>query len=108
MGGSRGWIILVCVALALGVVASDTKVPAIFIFGDSTVDVGTNNYLKLSLAKANKPYYGIDYPFSRPTGRFSNGYNTADLIGTTLHCTTAYIYSPVLYKTSYCVCLSLC
>ncbi|KAK4346980.1 hypothetical protein RND71_033319 [Anisodus tanguticus] len=55
-------------------------VPAIFIFGDSTVDVGTNNYLNGSLATANNPYYGIDYPNHAATGRFSNGYNPADII----------------------------
>jgi hypothetical protein len=27
---------------------------------------------------------GIDYPGSRPTGRFSNGYNVADYIAKTL------------------------
>jgi hypothetical protein len=28
------------------------------------------------------PLYGVDYPGSKPTGRFSNGYNVADFIGT--------------------------
>ncbi|KAM3362965.1 GDSL esterase/lipase [Capsicum galapagoense] len=55
-------------------------VSAIFIFGDSTVDVGTNNYLNGSLATANEPYYGIDYPHHTATGRFSNGFNPADYI----------------------------
>ncbi|CAN4078649.1 unnamed protein product [Withania somnifera] len=59
-------------------------VPAIFIFGDSTVDVGTNNYLNGSLSTANNPYYGIDYPNHVATGRFSNGYNPADFITTKL------------------------
>ena len=31
--------------------------------------------------RANHPYYGIDFPNSEPTGRFSNGYNIADFIG---------------------------
>ncbi|KAF2306325.1 hypothetical protein GH714_016449 [Hevea brasiliensis] len=56
------------------------QVPAIFIFGDSTFDVGTNNFLNDSQAKANFPYNGIDFPYSVPTGRFSNGYNSADQI----------------------------
>ncbi|XP_055803607.1 GDSL esterase/lipase At5g33370-like [Solanum dulcamara] len=55
-------------------------VSTIFIFGDSTLDVGTNNYLNGSLATANNPYYGIDYPHHAATGRFSNGYNPADFI----------------------------
>jgi hypothetical protein len=58
-------------------------VPAVYVFGDSTLDVGNNNYLPgKDVPRANKPYYGIDLPGSgRPTGRFSNGYNTADFVG---------------------------
>ncbi|KAJ3680457.1 hypothetical protein LUZ60_016735 [Juncus effusus] len=57
------------------------KVPAIYVFGDSTADVGNNNYLlKSSVAKANFPHNGIDFPSSRPTGRFSNGYNGIDFL----------------------------
>jgi phospholipase/lecithinase/hemolysin len=58
-------------------------VPAMFVFGDSTVDVGNNNNLRSSSgAKANFPHYGVDFPSSSPTGgRFSNGFNTADLLG---------------------------
>nr|AFK39512.1 unknown [Lotus japonicus] len=56
------------------------KAPAVYVFGDSLFDVGNNNYLSLSLAKAILPYYGIDFPTKKPTGRFSNGKNAADLI----------------------------
>jgi len=56
------------------------SVPAIFVFGDSTADVGTNNYLPECLAKANMPRHGIDFPGSKPTGRFSNGYNSIDFL----------------------------
>ncbi|KAI4303035.1 hypothetical protein MLD38_038715 [Melastoma candidum] len=52
---------------------------AFFVFGDSLVDNGNNNYL-LSTARANTPPYGIDYPTHRPTGRFSNGLNIPDFI----------------------------
>ncbi|KAK3199715.1 hypothetical protein Dsin_023130 [Dipteronia sinensis] len=55
-------------------------IPAMFVFGDSLVDVGNNNYLRLSLAKANYPHNGIDFPTKRPTGRFSNGKNSADFL----------------------------
>ncbi|KAI4327806.1 hypothetical protein L6164_020224 [Bauhinia variegata] len=55
-------------------------VPAVYIFGDSTFDVGTNHFLSDSKAQADKKRYGIDFPKSQPTGRFSNGYNTADKI----------------------------
>ncbi|WCJ32760.1 GDSL esterase/lipase At5g55050 [Euphorbia peplus] len=56
----------------------ERTLPAIFIFGDSAIDIGTNNYLALSTAKANYPYNGIDFPHSKPTGRFSNGFNIGD------------------------------
>jgi hypothetical protein len=81
----------VLVALCLLVlVATDAEarhprlVPAAFVFGDSTVDVGNNNNLNVTAAaRANYPHYGIDFPGSpKPTGRFSNGFNTADLLGT--------------------------
>ncbi|GMH15741.1 hypothetical protein Nepgr_017582 [Nepenthes gracilis] len=55
------------------------KVPCFFIFGDSLSDSGNNNGL-LTLAKANYLPYGIDFP-AGPTGRFTNGRTTVDLIG---------------------------
>ncbi|XWS51845.1 hypothetical protein CRYUN_Cryun11dG0017400 [Craigia yunnanensis] len=55
-------------------------VPAVFVFGDSLVDVGNNNYLPVSVAKADFPHNGIDFPTKKPTGRFCNGKNAADLI----------------------------
>ncbi|KAF8712079.1 hypothetical protein HU200_028915 [Digitaria exilis] len=55
--------------------------PAIFVFGDSTLDVGNNNYLPGSgVPRANMRHYGIDFPGSVATGRFSNGYNIADFL----------------------------
>ncbi|KAM3373781.1 GDSL esterase/lipase LTL1 [Capsicum galapagoense] len=56
---------------------------AFFVFGDSLVDNGNNNYL-LTSARADSPPYGIDYPTHRPTGRFSNGFNIPDLISQAL------------------------
>lgn len=52
---------------------------AFFVFGDSLVDNGNNNYLATT-ARADSPPYGIDYPTGRPTGRFSNGFNIPDFI----------------------------
>ncbi|PKI32383.1 hypothetical protein CRG98_047226 [Punica granatum] len=52
---------------------------AFFVFGDSLVDNGNNNYLATT-ARADAPPYGIDYPTHLPTGRFSNGLNIPDLI----------------------------
>lgn len=53
---------------------------AFFVFGDSLVDNGNNNFLATT-ARADSPPYGIDYPTHRPTGRFSNGLNIPDIIG---------------------------
>ncbi|XP_073101401.1 GDSL esterase/lipase At4g16230 [Elaeis guineensis] len=66
--------------IVLVLVAVDASVPAVFIFGDSTADVGNNNFLPASKAKANFPPYGIDFVQSRATGRFSNGLNSADFL----------------------------
>lgn len=60
--------------------SADLAVPAVFIFGDSTLDVGTNNLLASKL-RADVLPNGIDFPSSLPTGRFSNGFNSADQIG---------------------------
>lgn len=52
-----------------------------FIFGDSLSDVGNNEYLPRSLAKANLPWYGIDFGNGLPNGRFTNGRTVSDIIG---------------------------
>ncbi|KAI8556112.1 hypothetical protein RHMOL_Rhmol05G0226800 [Rhododendron molle] len=77
------WVIVL--GLALGVVCSVPRAEAraFFVFGDSLVDNGNNNYLATT-ARADSPPYGIDYPTHRPTGRFSNGYNIPDLISQSL------------------------
>lgn len=53
-----------------------------FVFGDSLVDAGNNDYL-FTLSKANLPPYGIDFKPSggQPTGRFTNGRTIPDIIG---------------------------
>ncbi|KAK7303673.1 hypothetical protein RJT34_14586 [Clitoria ternatea] len=57
---------------------SSNEPPANFVFGDSLVDAGNNNYIA-SLSKANYIPFGID--FGRPTGRFTNGRTIVDIIG---------------------------
>ncbi|XP_027357737.1 GDSL esterase/lipase At5g18430-like isoform X1 [Abrus precatorius] len=74
--------VLSIVVLVVGGIVSgaEARPRAFFVFGDSLVDSGNNNYLATT-ARADAPPYGIDYPPShRPTGRFSNGYNIPDLI----------------------------
>lgn len=61
---------------------SDADTTAVFIIGDSLYDVGTNTYLLKSIAKANFPWYGIDFFNSTPNGRFCNGQNLADFTST--------------------------
>ncbi|MQM22509.1 hypothetical protein Taro_055562 [Colocasia esculenta] len=81
MEGKMGLLLLaaVCwVALFSQTASARARVPAIYVFGDSTADVGNNNYLPGDTAKANFPHNGIDYPQHKPTGRFSNGYNGID------------------------------
>nr|XP_043632162.1 GDSL esterase/lipase LTL1-like [Erigeron canadensis] len=60
-------------------VVLEAKARAFFVFGDSFVDSGNNNYLATAV-RADSPPYGIDYPGHVATGRFTNGYNIPDLI----------------------------
>ncbi|TVU12608.1 hypothetical protein EJB05_46259 [Eragrostis curvula] len=55
-------------------------VPAVITFGDSTVDVGNNDYLH-TLLKANFPPYGRDFKNRVATGRFCNGKLATDITG---------------------------
>lgn len=55
-------------------------VPALFIFGDSTVDAGNNNGLP-TLAQATFWPYGKDFDTHIPTGRFADGRLSVDYIG---------------------------
>ncbi|XP_071694592.1 GDSL esterase/lipase At4g16230-like [Rutidosis leptorrhynchoides] len=61
-----------------GMTCLGKPLPAQFIFGDSLVDAGNNNYL-VTLSKANFPPYGID--FGMPTGRYTNGRTITDILG---------------------------
>ncbi|CAH2069909.1 unnamed protein product [Thlaspi arvense] len=58
--------------------AALSSIPGLYVFGDSLVDAGNNNYLPLSLRKAIYLPNGIDFPSYIPTGRFCNGKNAAD------------------------------
>ncbi|KAB2081923.1 hypothetical protein ERO13_A05G157400v2 [Gossypium hirsutum] len=57
----------------------NNKITAAFVFGDSTVDPGNNNYVK-TLFRGNFPPYGKDFRDHVPTGRFTNGKLSTDLI----------------------------
>ncbi|XP_057764183.1 GDSL esterase/lipase At1g29670-like [Salvia miltiorrhiza] len=66
---------LVCFQI---LIVAEPQFSCFFIFGDSFVDNGNNNYLQTTL-RVNYLPYGIDFP-TGPTGRFSNGRNIADFI----------------------------
>ncbi|RWW13411.1 hypothetical protein GW17_00022867, partial [Ensete ventricosum] len=63
--------------------APSALVPAIITFGDSTVDVGNNDYLK-TIFKADFPPYGRDFKNHEPTGRFCDGKLATDITADTL------------------------
>ncbi|KAJ8760589.1 hypothetical protein K2173_015256 [Erythroxylum novogranatense] len=79
MANSKRFVVLALI-LMMATIMPLIEARAFFVFGDSLVDVGNNNYL-ITTARADSPPYGIDYPTRRPTGRFSNGYNIPDFIG---------------------------
>ncbi|XP_055828139.1 GDSL esterase/lipase At1g74460 [Solanum dulcamara] len=72
--------IFVTILLAVVIGGCNCKIVQ-FIFGDSLSDVGNNNFLSKSLARANLPWYGIDFGTGLPNGRFCNGRTVADIIG---------------------------
>ncbi|CAN1281595.1 GDSL esterase/lipase At4g16230 [Linum perenne] len=85
MGGIPGRVLAVLflsiliasgIRLALGCDCRPSLVN--FVFGDSLVDSGNNNYI-ISLSKANYLPNGID--FGKPTGRYTNGRTIVDVIG---------------------------
>ncbi|KAL5566828.1 hypothetical protein UlMin_029992 [Ulmus minor] len=77
--GSSLFVVSWMVVLTLSSFGLQAEARPFFVFGDSLVDNGNNNYLATT-ARADLPPYGIDYPTRRPTGRFSNGLNIPDLI----------------------------
>lgn len=54
-------------------------VPALVIFGDSTVDAGNNNYLT-TIVKSDFRPYGMSFAGHVPTGRFTDGLLVTDYI----------------------------
>ncbi|PRQ52645.1 putative triacylglycerol lipase [Rosa chinensis] len=71
------WLLLT--QILLQVAKHEAKVPAIIVFGDSSVDSGNNNQISTPLKSNFKPY-GRDFAGGQPTGRFSNGRVPPDLI----------------------------
>ncbi|KAF9664082.1 hypothetical protein SADUNF_Sadunf17G0119200 [Salix dunnii] len=76
LGLAMAAFILAAEATALASAASLVT----FIFGDSLTEVGNNKYLQYSLARSDYPWYGIDFPGGKATGRFTNGRTIGDMI----------------------------
>ncbi|CAL1354196.1 unnamed protein product [Linum trigynum] len=91
-------LMLVVSSLQLMQASEGQMVPAVYVFGDSLVDVGNNNHLPVSLAKADFPHNGMDFPTNKPTGRFSNGKNAADWLADKLGLPTSPPYLAVKSK----------
>ncbi|KAK4428774.1 GDSL esterase/lipase 5 [Sesamum alatum] len=78
--------ISVCLALVVlcfrsNVVSAQKKHTAFFIFGDSSVDPGNNNYIDtIPENRANHKPYGRNGFFKDPTGRFSDGRIIVDFL----------------------------
>ncbi|KAL0001583.1 hypothetical protein SO802_015364 [Lithocarpus litseifolius] len=72
------WFLLTQFLLTL-VVRTGAKVPAIIVFGDSSVDAGNNNQIP-TIARSNFEPYGRDFLGRKATGRFSNGRIATDFI----------------------------
>lgn len=79
MGGEAA-VMMVTAAMVMAAAAAAVAPLVTFVFGDSLTEVGNNNHLQLSLAKANYPYYGIDFDGGKVTGRFTNGRTIGDII----------------------------
>uniref|UniRef100_J3LIC4 Uncharacterized protein n=1 Tax=Oryza brachyantha TaxID=4533 RepID=J3LIC4_ORYBR len=98
MASSSSWLVVVsgAVVCMAALVPASHAARAFFVFGDSLVDNGNNNYL-ITTARADAPPYGIDFPTHQATGRFSNGLNIPDIISEHLGAEPALPYlSPQL------------
>ncbi|CAI0551031.1 unnamed protein product [Linum tenue] len=78
--GKRLPVSILFLALApLLIIAVHAKVPAVIVFGDSSVDAGNNNFIP-TVARSNFQPYGRDFSGGKATGRFSNGRIATDFI----------------------------
>ncbi|EAZ20901.1 hypothetical protein OsJ_36540 [Oryza sativa Japonica Group] len=91
---AAGWLRVAAVVVAAASAASSAAgegvgrqtVPAMYVFGDSLVDVGNNDFLPPPAPRPPEPPCGIDLPPEAAAadggggGRFTNGFNLADVI----------------------------
>lgn len=84
---------------AFGVAPEVSEPRPFFVFGDSLVDNGNNNYL-FTGARADSPPYGIDTPLHLPTGRFSNGRTIPDILSLVFHLIDLLFFSMPCFESS--------
>lgn len=84
---SLAWLLLLLTQFLVLVIceAKNNKIniPALIVFGDSSVDTGNNN-LVATVLKSNFKPYGRDFEGGRSTGRFCNGRVPPDFIAEAL------------------------
>ncbi|KAH1128037.1 hypothetical protein GYH30_016555 [Glycine max] len=89
---TKSWVVLsfllLVVILMQQCVHGELQVPCLFVFGDYLCDNGNNKIP--TTTKSNYKPYGIDFPIG-PTGRFTNGQMSIDLIGNSFFWSTKYI-----------------
>lgn len=78
------FLLLLTTTIFATTLAATQPVSAVYVFGDSTVDPGNNNYIRTALFRANHQPYGEDFPEKVPTGRFSDGRIAPDYIAKSL------------------------
>ena len=75
----------ILLAYPLASISTASATEPFFLFGDSFLDAGNNNYINTStVALANLYPYGITF-FHYPTGRCSDGRLVCDFIGIALY-----------------------
>ena len=90
IGGSSG--------ANIKLIPPNETIPAVFVFGDSVVDTGNNNYVNSMFpVRCDFPPYGKDFDGRKPTGRYSNGRVPSDMLGTYLHTPYKYIINFLNY-----------
>ncbi|KAJ0591139.1 putative GDSL lipase/esterase, SGNH hydrolase superfamily [Helianthus annuus] len=72
-------VFFIVFTLLMQIYTTGAKIPAVIVFGDSSVDAGNNNHIQTVL-KSNFRPYGRDFFGGKATGRFSNGRVPTDFI----------------------------
>ncbi|KAL3011217.1 hypothetical protein AAZX31_07G187600 [Glycine max] len=75
--------VLFLLCFVVTIEANLKKVPAFYVFGDSTVDSGNNNFIDTAF-RSDFPPYGRDFVNQAPTGRFTNGKLGTDFVASYL------------------------